>query len=152
MWVTPNTSILFMNSRLLIITILALVFACKEKQAKGTPEMEKLDAFIRKEKFVQDASVPYPGISDRSLRLELTGKINQAAEDFKAVAQSTNPAREQYLQKIRIGLKRFDGTPAMYDTEDRERICHYFEELMDIVGLPSSEGMLNGFMYGFDPK
>ena len=37
------------------------------------------------------------------------------------------------------------------DTEDRERICHYYEELMNIVGLESSGGHLNNFMYGFDP-
>ena len=36
------------------------------------------------------------------------------------------------------------------DTENRERICTYYEELMDIVGLESSEGLLNEFMYDFD--
>ncbi|NOU62328.1 DUF4844 domain-containing protein, partial [Marinifilum caeruleilacunae] len=36
--------------------------------------------------------------------------------------------------------------------EDRERICCYFEELMDIVGLESSDGQLNDFMYGFNPS
>ena len=38
------------------------------------------------------------------------------------------------------------------DTEDRERVCSYFEELMNIVKLESSEGQLNKFMYGFDPS
>ena len=38
------------------------------------------------------------------------------------------------------------------DTEDREKICNYIEELMDIVHLESSNGQLNKFMYGFDPK
>jgi hypothetical protein len=136
---------------LLIISILILALSCKEKPGKVAPMVvEKLNAFIKKEKFVQDMSVSYPGISDPSLRLELTGKINQAAEDFKTVSQSTDPGREKYLEKIKLGLGRFDGTP-VYDTEDRERICHYFEELMDIVGLQSSEGLLNEFMYGFDP-
>ena len=38
------------------------------------------------------------------------------------------------------------------DTENRERVCSYFEELMDIVGLKSSNGQLNKFMYGFEPE
>ena len=39
----------------------------------------------------------------------------------------------------------------MYDTEDRERVCHYFEELMSLVGLESSGEILNTVMYGFNP-
>jgi hypothetical protein len=38
------------------------------------------------------------------------------------------------------------------DTEDKERVCTYFEELMDIVELDSSNGQLNEFLYGFDPN
>jgi hypothetical protein len=56
-----------------------------------------------------------------------------------------------YQDKIKIGLKRFGDIYINLDTEDRERVCHYFEELMDIVGLESSDGHLNNFMYGFDP-
>jgi len=37
---------------------------------------------------------------------------------------------------------------AGHDTEDRERICDYLVEIMDIVGLESSDGLLNSFMYG----
>ena len=44
------------------------------------------------------------------------------------------------------------GRGVTKDTEDRERLCSYFEELMDIVGLESSGGHLNNFMYGFDPN
>ena len=39
-----------------------------------------------------------------------------------------------------------------YDSEDRERILLYFQEIMDIVGLESSNGQLNNFYYGFDPN
>ncbi|WP_232732592.1 DUF4844 domain-containing protein [Cellulophaga sp. RHA19] len=37
-----------------------------------------------------------------------------------------------------------------YDSEDRERILLYFQEIMDIVGLQSSKGKLNNFYYGFE--
>jgi hypothetical protein len=39
-----------------------------------------------------------------------------------------------------------------YDSEDRERILLYFQEIMDIVELQSSNGQLNDFYYGFDPN
>ena len=105
--------------------------------------MDKFDAFIQKEKFVEDMTLFYPGISNPASRPLLTIKINQAAEDFKNVSLSANPNKQAYLEKIKIGLHRFKDTDVMYDTEDKERVCHYFEELMDIVGLDSSKGILN---------
>ena len=113
--------------------------------------MDKFDFFIQKEKFIEDPGLFYPGIANPALRPGLTDKINQAAEDFRSVALSPNPNKQAYLEKIRIGLRRFEDTEVMYDTEDRERVCHYFEELMNLVGVESSEGILNTFMYGFNP-
>ena len=80
----------------------------------------------------------------------MTVKINQAANDFEEVAVSKNPTNKNYLDKIKLGLDRFSDIYIDLDTEDRERVCSYFEELMDIVGLESSDGLLNDFMYGFD--
>jgi hypothetical protein len=57
----------------------------------------------------------------------------------------------EYQNAIKIGLDRFSDLYLKLDTEDRERVCSYFEELMDIVGLESSGGHLNDFMYGFNP-
>jgi hypothetical protein len=38
------------------------------------------------------------------------------------------------------------------DTEDRERLCGYLEEIMEIFGIESSDGLLNRWLYGFDPQ
>ena len=116
-----------------------------------TPENanEKFAEFIGKKKFV--AENYYPGIADEKLRPVFTEKINQVASDFKTVAESENPTDKEYQEKIEIGLSRFAGVYLELDTEDRERVCTYFEDLMDIVGLESSNGQLNKFMYGFDP-
>jgi hypothetical protein len=114
--------------------------------------MDKFEDFKQKEKFIEDNSIFYPGISDPTLRPILTEKINQAADDFKNVSLQPNPKDEDYQDKIQTGLERFGDLYLNLDTEDRERVCHYFEELMDIVGLESSGGHLNNFMYGFDPN
>ena len=126
--------------------------ACGQGQIK-TPAnaMDKFDAFKTKEKFVQDNTVHYPGLSDPAMRPTLTDKINLAADDFKKLSLSGNATDKDYQEKIKIGLQRFDDIYINLDTEDRERVCEYFEELMDIVGLQSSGGHLNNFMYGFDP-
>ena len=116
-----------------------------------TPENanEKFAEFITKKKFVEENF--YPGIADEKMQPILTKKINQVASDFKTVADSDKPNERKYQEKIEIGLSRFAEIYLELDTEDRERVCSYFEELMDIVELESSNGQLNKFMYGFHP-
>lgn len=129
---------------------LLLVTACGQGQIKPpTNAMNKFDEFKSKEKFIAEQF--YPGIADTTMRPLLTNKINQAADDFAALAQSSNVTDKDYQDKIQTGLQRFSDIYINIDTEDRERICTYYEELMDIVGLESSGGHLNNFMYGFDP-
>ena len=133
------------------LTILFLA-SCGEGQIK-TPSnaMDKFDIFKNKDKFLQDTIMYYPGIADQTLKPKLTEKINLAADDFRKIAESGKTTDKNYQDKIKIGLERFNDVYLILDTEDRERVCHYFEELMDIVGLQSSDGLLNNFMYGFDP-
>ena len=113
--------------------------------------MEKFEAFIGKEKFTEDPDLLYPGLSDPALRPELTKLVNLAAQDFREVARGTEPTEAKFQAAIATGLERFSPLYHELDTEDRERICGYVEELMDLVGLESSNGQLNTFMYGFDP-
>ena len=134
---------------ILILFVLLSFTACGHTQIR-TPEnaMTKFEEFKKKEKFVKESSFFYPGIADPKMRLVLTEKINKAADDFKAVAESKNPTEKLYQDKIEIGLARFSDVYLDLDTEDRKRVCSYFEELMDIVGLESSGGHLMKFMYG----
>jgi len=139
--------------KILIGLTLLLFTACGQGQIK-TPEnaMTKFDVIKSKEKFLQDDKLFYPGIADPSLKPVLTEKINLAVDDFKKLADKGNSTDKEYQNVIKIGLDRFADLNLKLDTEDRERVCSYFEELMDIVGLESSDGHLNNFMYGFDPK
>lgn len=111
--------------------------------------MTKFEKFINKEKFLQDDKLFYPEIADPSLKPVLIEKINLAADDFKKLAAKGNATDKEYQIAIKIGLDRFAELYLKLDTEDRERVCSYFEEIMDIVGLESSGGHLNNFMYGF---
>jgi hypothetical protein len=111
---------------------------------------EKFAEFIERKKFVEENL--YPGIADEKIRPVFTEKINQVTKDFKTVSELEKPTGKKYQEKIGIGLSRFADVYMKLDTEDRERVCTYIEELMDIVELESSNGQLNSFMYGFDPN
>jgi hypothetical protein len=112
--------------------------------------MDKFEAFKKKEKFVADTAIYYPGIGDSSMLQLFTDKINLAADDFESLTKNGHATDEDYQNAIKNGLDRFAGI--YIDSEDQDRICYYFEELMDIVGLESSGGHLNNFRYGFDPN
>ena len=144
-----------MNKKHIYLILLSLLFtlvSCGQLLVK-TPvnAMNEFKGFKIKEKFVQDTLMYYPGIAQSSLPPILTEKINLVANDFEKLALTNKATEKDYRGKIKIGLQRFEDVYLKLDTEDRERVCHYFEELMNIVGLESSNGLLNNFMYGFDP-
>lgn len=135
-----------------MIAFLSLLSCGNVEMKLPANAMNKFENFKNKEKFLPDNSIFYPGIGDKSLKPILTEKINLAADDFKKAASLDKVTDENYQNAIKTGLKRFSDIYLELDTENRERICMYFEELMDIVGLESSNGQLNDFMYGFDPN
>jgi hypothetical protein len=132
------------------LTIASLIAFGQGKIKTINDAMGKFEKFKATEKFIEDSTILYPGNNDVKMRKILTTKINLAADDFKALATSGKATNREYQEKIKAGLERF--ADICLDTEDRERICHYFEELMDMVGLDSSNGYLNNFMYGLGPK
>ena len=114
--------------------------------------MKNFEEFKNKEKFTEDMSLFYPGMADEILKPVLTELINLAAVDFEILAKGENASDKNYQDAIRKGLERFTSIKNEIDSEEIERICSYFEELMDIVELESSNGQLNKFRYGFDPS
>ena len=122
----------------------------QSSQLMTTPEnaKEQFAAFMAKKKFYSNSYSP--GISDEKLRPILSEKINEVARLFKNISESEKPTQADYLEAIRQGLLKFPEEKLGYDSEDRERILLYFQELMDIVNLKSSNGQLNRFYYGFD--
>ncbi len=148
-----EVSILIKYTQVLIIFL--VIFSCAKKttQMKTPKDAHKqFTAFIAKKKFIEQPYPNYyPGIGKEKIRPILTEKINQIAFDFKEIAVNRNPTDKKYLEKIEIGLSRFKDIYLVLDTEDREMICTYIEEIMDIVHLKSSNGKLNRFMYGVNP-
>jgi Domain of unknown function (DUF4844) len=145
-----------MKNYIHIVFLLLIFVSCgqNEKPMK-TPEnaVEKFEEFIAKKKFeAQPYPNYYPGLADEKMQTILTERINQIALDFKEVALSNNPTDKKYHEKMSIGLARFSEIYLETDSEDLDRICSYVEEIMDIIALESSNGLLNKFRYGFEPK
>ncbi|WP_299782846.1 DUF4844 domain-containing protein [uncultured Formosa sp.] len=139
----------------ILITFLTLSACGQNVTQMKTPKnaIKKFDEFISEKKFVEQPYPNfYPGLSNEKLQPILTEKINNVARDFKQIAETENPTDEKYQEAIKIGLLRFPEIELGYDSEDREKILLYFQEIMDIIELKSSNGQLNNFYYGFDPN
>jgi len=88
----------------------------------------------------------YTGIKDEAERQRCEAAINALIGKIEA-GIGDHPTKQFVLGEFSVTLKALDPP---VDTEDRERFCTYLEEIMDIVGLESSDGVLNTWLYGFD--
>ena len=125
------------------------IFSFSQEKTPNKNYQEMFTEFISKEKFNKDEVLLYPGLKDNSLKYSLTNEINRIAETFKLIQTSKKNAEKFYQIAIEIGIKSISNYDL--DTEDRTRVANYIEELMDIVELESSNGILNNYVYGFDP-
>jgi hypothetical protein len=141
--------------RYLFILIFGLFTLNSHSQTNITKKV-KMDAKQRIEKFkhepkfeVENSGEYYQGLSVPNLKSHFTELLNKSADEFIQVSQN-HPTDQKYQQKIKIGLERFNPNYSELDTEDREKICGYVAELMNCVGLKSSDGIINKWLYGFD--
>ena len=115
---------------------------------KKSDTLVQLQAFISKKKF---SSQPYPqfypGPTSPKAKRSYSRIINKLGRDFRKIHNSGEASDYQFQQAIKRRLTEFKQLN-IADSEDEDRICLYVEELMDIVGLESSNGLLNKFRYG----
>jgi len=99
-------------------------------------------------KFEPDGML-YTGIADPALRATSANLINTMVADV-ATGIRKHPEKGFVLGKFRTTLAAIKRA-GVFDTEDREAAAKYCEMIMDAVGLESSDGLLNNWVYGFDP-
>ncbi len=71
--------------------------------------------------------------------------LNSLIDRVMAIVK-TNPRKSLVLNEFKSSFEFFRYS----DTEDRERFCSYLEDIMDAVGMKSSDGVINKLMYGFN--
>ncbi len=116
-------------------------------EGNGSVIVNKLESFIKEKKFQADETLMYPGITSKTLKTKLTDLVNESARDFMQLA-SANASEEEYQNKIKSGLDRFDPYYAELSSEDLDRIYHYYEQLIEIVGLKNQGTHLKKWRYG----
>jgi hypothetical protein len=91
----------------------------------------------------------YKGVRDPALRANLNSHFGLAIAHFTAAVER-KATKNEYLALLASEIKKFER--AELETEDAEKVGTNFEHILDCIGLDSSEGILNNWMYGFDPK
>jgi len=105
-------------------------------------KFEKISKFNEREEHDY-----YPGAPDETVRARCEKAINQmVAELISGLPE--NPKKEYVLSTFAKHLKKLE----MEDTEEREEACYYCEKIMEILSIESSDGVLNTWLYGFDPS
>lgn len=104
---------------------------------------QALDRFIAKKKFVNE---PFYRVDLKEAdRLRYEAWVNQLARDLRKLPPSRQ-TKPVLLGLFKPVMKKFD--PA--EGEDQDRFVGYLEELMDIFGVESSDGLLSTWRHGQD--
>ncbi len=120
----------------------------KEKALPALSTEQRLLAlaqFIAKKKFVEEGF--YPGATNEADRVHYEARVNELANRLAKLPPSEQ-TKSAVLNLFRPTMAEFDAA----DSEERDRFLGYLEELMDIFGIESSDGLLNKWRYGFDPR
>lgn len=103
--------------------------------------------FVQKEKFNSIETE----LSIHELKPIAEKKLHRLANTFEFISTSSNAEDKHYLLAIHKMIQELKPYELDLSIHDKTIIANYIEELMDIVQLKSSNGILNGFVYGFDP-
>lgn len=108
---------------------------------------DQLSSLKSKDKFTSDESPFYPGAPDEKARLSAQAAIDGLISNLLAT-----PDSELNSSKV-FELFIAAASPLQkMDSEELERGLEYMENIMDIYGIESSNGLLNELRYGFNPK
>ena len=135
--------------------VLALLFISCTANPNDKPMKVKdnaikaLNLLAGQDNFAREKGGIYTGVHDPVLKAMLNAKFNSAIKTFiKAI--NDGATKKQYIALLNTSISGFNRS--LLDTEDAEHLATNFEKIMDCIGLESSGGALNNWMYGFEPK
>ena len=120
------------------------VAAVSVQELKVTPKLlSDLRVFRLEPKFADGGIYQAPS---EAVRITAAAHLNELLDRLVA-AIAAHPTKAFVLSEFRRTLTKFDSA----DSEERDQLLAYLERIMDIVGMESSDGLLNNWRYGFDP-
>ncbi len=108
--------------------------------------IKELENIKNKDNFMSDGLF-YQGVTNSDLKSLLNTILSQVIDNFIEAVKRGDDERS-LLKLLAEGISCFKRD--FLETEDAERVGTVFEEIMDCIGLESSEGILNDWMYGED--
>ena len=108
--------------------------------------VQRLRQLRAEPKFHEDMPTFYPGAPNEEVRSRCEHQLN-ALLDRLITGLPTHAAKQYVLEEFRTTLTSFRPE----DSEECDRLLHYMEQIMDVTGIESSDGLLNEWRYGFDP-
>lgn len=109
----------------------------------NTAMLTRLAALKAQPKFINEPATIYNGLRPEDVRRKAEAQLNHLIECLISDPRDT-PARRFVLAQVAETLARFPGS----DTEDRERMCRYIEQIYEILGVTNSGGLLTRWLYG----
>jgi Domain of unknown function (DUF4844) len=94
-------------------------------------------------KYIEVPGSPYNGMRPEYRRKIADGQLNSLIDRLRNELAS-KPSKRFVLSEFKKTMAEFESI----DTEDRERLLRYLQEIMTILGIGSSDGLLNRWMYG----
>ncbi|MEC4087035.1 DUF4844 domain-containing protein [Pseudoalteromonas rubra] len=133
----------------LIILLSLLSFGCVKSEMPLTNSegiLRGLKELKSQPKFGPSNETLYPGAPNEIIRVRAETAINALIDSF-IQAKAEDLSKSYVLEKFAISSGPFHKM----DSEEMDRALTYMEEIMDIYGIESSDGMLNKIRYGFNP-
>jgi hypothetical protein len=115
----------------------------ENKLMVSTSQLSKLTEMRGEPKYVDEPGTLYSGLRPDSARHEAETQLNGLIDRLCSGLAAT-PTKQFVLSEFARTLAEFEPT----DTEDRECLLRYLERIMDILGIESSNGLLNRSCYG----
>jgi hypothetical protein len=105
--------------------------------------LARLAELRERPKYLAVAGTSYNGLRPERARLLAERQINGLIDRLRE-GLASNPSKKFVLGEFAKTLAEFEPI----DTEDREQLLRYLEDIMDMLGIASSDGLLNRWMYG----
>lgn len=101
---------------------------------------------LNEKKYIHDG-FSYTGAFNESERKVIEKELNDFIEEL--IKKDTEINTQDQLLK---SMRQFLYSSSSSDTENREYLASYMEKILDVYSISSSDGLLNEWMYGFNPK
>ena len=120
-----------------------LIPASDQKLDVSQHTIDKLSELRGRTKYVDMPGTIYNGMRPESSRLLAQEQLNCLIDRLRKGLPS-RPSKKFTLTEFAKTMAEFEAI----DTEDREQLLRYLSEIMDILGIASSDGQLSRWMYG----